>query len=175
MITFVRAEITEQYRKKWNERLNDFIYIYKDGVKLNDTLYRKGGMGGEFKDGYMLLLKHIEAYYEDSITKDKNRKRHLSDAWCILDTNGIEKVNFKKFESPYLSGGQIYSLDQKYYNIETGEFYCKAYTSITSSQFIFLDNQFDSDKSRRGVMKINKQDGTWELFPEKHEDIIHLF
>jgi len=35
---------------------------------------------------------------------------------------------------------------------------------MKSEQYVFLNNEFDKDKSRRGVMKINKADGTFELF-----------
>ena len=83
---------------------------------------------------------------------------------CILDNNGIEKVNLKPFDNVYLVGGLIYSVDNKYYNIETGEFYCNSYQILTSTEFIFLNNEFDEDKSKRGVIKIKKSDGTFELF-----------
>jgi hypothetical protein len=36
---------------------------------------------------------------------------------------------------------------------------------MQSKEFLFLENAYDDDKSRRGVMKIDKKSGTWELFP----------
>ena len=111
-----------------------------------------------------MLLKHVEAFYEDSITKIQADKPHLEGHWCIIDKNGVEKVNFKQFESPYMRGGQVYSLDGKYYNIETGEFYGDSYHSLDSKEFIFIDNRYDKDHSKQGVMKINKNDGTYEVF-----------
>jgi len=35
---------------------------------------------------------------------------------------------------------------------------------IKSKDFIFIDNNYTSDESKKGVLKINKKDGTWELF-----------
>jgi len=35
---------------------------------------------------------------------------------------------------------------------------------MNTVDYLFLDNRYDNDKSKRGVMKINKKDGTWELF-----------
>jgi hypothetical protein len=35
---------------------------------------------------------------------------------------------------------------------------------MSSDTFIFLNNEFDKDKTKRGIIKINKFDGTWELF-----------
>lgn len=60
----------------------------------------------------------------------------------------------------------IYTLEQRYYNIETGELYCQSFTSMQSKEFLFLNNAYDADTSKRGVMKINKADGTFELFKD---------
>jgi hypothetical protein len=84
----------------------------------------------------------------------------------IIKQNGIEKKEFAPYKSPYLvSNSCLYSLNNDYYNIETGEFYCTAYTKIESSEFVFLENSYDKDLSKRGVMQINKKDGSWTVFP----------
>jgi hypothetical protein len=163
------ATISEEYRKKWNiGKLNDFVHLVKDGQFINDTLYRVGGIGGiNTKDDYFLLLKHTEDYYEDSDYNkgDINKKRHLKSQWCIIDKDGNEKIVFdNSFCSPYLHRGLIYSVDHKYYNIETGYCYGSVSSSMSSDTFIFLNTEFDKDKTKRGVIKINKFDGTFELF-----------
>jgi hypothetical protein len=38
---------------------------------------------------------------------------------------------------------------------------------MNSNEYLFLNNEYDKDESKRGVMKINKKDGTWELFSGK--------
>ncbi len=155
-----------EYMQEWNESMQDFTCLTFNGELLRNTLYRKGGIGGKMKDGYILLLKYVEDLYEDSITKDPGRKKHLAGHWCIVDKYGNEKVVFKRFASPYLHGGQIYSLDQKYYNIETGESYGGSTRSaLSSADYIFIENAYDNDESKRGVIKVNKYNGTWELFP----------
>lgn len=168
-LEFSYISLREDYRQKWNERLEDFICLTKNGELVRPTLYRIGGMGTPKlgKDDYFMLIKHVEAFYEDSITKITKDKPHLESRWCILDKDGNEKVEFKQFEYPHLvKDSVIYSLDQNYHNIETGEFYGRCHTSLSSDEFLFLDNQFDKDTSRRGVMKIHKKTGAWELFPE---------
>jgi hypothetical protein len=165
-LTFKYIEFDDKYRKKWNVHSSDFGHLYKNGKKISDTPYRIGGFGHSMTDGYFMLIKHIEAYYDDNITKVKADKPHLESQFCILDKNGIEKVNFKQFASPYLIGGQVYSLDGNYYNIETGELYCNSSVSIKTKDFIFLYNRFDKDKSKRGVMRISKLDGTFKLYKE---------
>lgn len=159
--------LREDYQKHWNENCKDFVCLTRNGKLVNDSLYRVGGMGTPKlnTDNYFLLLKYTEAFYEDSITKNKDEKRHLEGCWCILDKNGIEKMKFSNFKSPYLTKNScIYSLNNYYYNIETGECYGSSYTSIESTDYLFLDNRYSKDESKMGVMKINKKDGTYEIF-----------
>lgn len=159
-------KLDPQYSKMWQaDHYSDFCQLYKNGEKVNDSIYRVGGFGCKLKDKYFMILKYTEAYYDDSIEKDEKKKRHLEGCWCILNNEGVEKVNFKaSYMSPYITGGCVYSLDSKYYNIETGELYGTSYTCMRTENFIFLENPYDDDKSKRGVLKINKNDGTFELF-----------
>jgi hypothetical protein len=55
-------------------------------------------------------------------------------------------------------------MNNNFYNIESGELYCKSFTSMGSSEFLFLDNQFDNDVSRRGVMRIDRVSGVYLIF-----------
>ena len=163
--------VNEDYCKKWNIHSKDYVCLTKNGELLRQTLYRVGGMGRPKLgvDNYFMLLKYVEAFYSDEITKDKSRKPHLEGRRCIIDKEGNEKIEFKSSLSyPYLvKDSCIYTIDSKYYNIETGEFYCSSRGSMTSTDYLFLNNEYDKDESKRGVMKINKKDGTWELFSGK--------
>lgn len=157
--------LDEEYSKKWNVHQKDFVKLTRNGVPVNDSLYRTGMFEGKFKDGYCLFLKHTEAFYEDSITTDAKRKPHLKSEWCIVDINGVEKKVFNQFENVYLCGGVIYTVNNAYYNIETGEFISVNSRSITSNEYIFSEDHFNRDESKRGVYKIRKSDGSVELFP----------
>ena len=169
-LQFSPITLNADYAKKWNaSHTNDFIFLTRNGAPIRNTLYRIGGMGTPKlgKDEYFLLIKHVEAFYPDSITKITKDKPHLEGRWCILDKNGNEKVEFEAFRSPYLvKDSVIYFVNGKYHNIETGELYCDTSSSMESGEFLFLENRFDKDTSRRGVMKIHKKTGKWELFPE---------
>ena len=87
------------------------------------------------------------------------------------NNNGNEKVEFKQFEHGYLvKNSCIYKINSNYYNIETGEYYGNSSTSMESEDFLFLDNEYthkNLDKAKLGVLKINKKDGTWEVFKKK--------
>jgi len=168
-------QVNEDYCKEWNERMTDFVVLTKNGELISNSLYRVGGFGGDIKQDYFMLLKYVEAVYEMDFLKmchptksDKElqlKKKHLEGHWCILDKNGIEKKEFDQFKNPYIKKGScIYSVDRNYYNIETDEFYCSSSNCMESSEFLFLENPYDKDLSKKGVMKINKKDGTWSVF-----------
>ena len=164
--------IKEDYRKEWNVHGNDFMCLTKNGELINNSLYRLGGLNNPKlgTDKYFMLLKYVEAFYKkDILVMSKTTDpKHLESRWCIFDKDGNEKVEFDSFKSPYLvQDSCIYSISGNYHNIETNEHYCYAYSSMQSKDFLFLENSFGKDESKRGVMKINKKDGTWELFSGK--------
>lgn len=170
-LSLIPAVIDPKYRKQWNIYLDDFVHLAQNGVKISDTLYRVGGMGNPDlrTQRYFMLLKQVQSHYPRSITQHTGSDpKHLASHWAILDTNGVEKVVVEPFTSPYLiEDSCVWAKDNQYYHIETGEFYCKSYSRMESDDFIFLENQFDENKARRGVMKISKADGSWELFKGK--------
>lgn len=176
-IQITPIKIREDYAKEWNEHATDFVCITKNGELLNPTLYRIGGLGTNKINGkkYFMLLKYVESIYSFDFIKgcypNKSNKelkllrKHLEGRWCIIDEFGKEKVEFEHFNQPYLIDNScIYSLDSKYYNIETKEFYCQSYSSMKSEQYLFLENRYDNNKEKRGVLKINKITGEFELF-----------
>lgn len=142
-------------------------------MELNNKVINKNSFykqGGFFRDSnlnkdYFMLLKQVPALYSDVVTKDKTLKPHLSNCWCIIDKNGVEKQTFNPFDNVYLvENSVIYHLKKKYYNIETGNIYCEAFACIECENFIFLENRFDKNIENLGVWKINKKDGSYEIF-----------
>jgi hypothetical protein len=164
--------VNQEYLNEWNANsYSDFVCLTFNGELLRPTLYRVGGLNNPNlnKDKYFLLLKYIEHKYDlDFIKKcypEKSRKEQelqrktLVGVWCVLDYNGNEKIIFDQFQTPYLKNDScIYSVDNKYYNIETGEFYGSSYSSLESKDFLFLKDY------EKGILKINKKDGSYELF-----------
>jgi len=161
--------LNNEYRNEWNAHDRDFVCLVLNNELLRPTLYRVGGIGTPNVgiDRYFQILKHVEAFYSENILRmsNSNKPKHLESRWCIIDKFGNEKVELEQFKHLYLvKDSCIYSVDGNYYNIETGEFYCRSSSSMQSKNFLFLENSFDNDKSKRGVLKINKSDGTWSLF-----------
>ena len=168
-IQIAYIKINEDYAKKWNVHLHNFVCLTKNGELLRPTLYRISGIGTDKIKGkkYFMLLKYVEASYSKLITNFTGRKdpKHLEGRNCIIDQFGTEKVEFKQFESPYLVNDScIYTIDSKYYNIETKKLYCQSFSSLNSKKYLFLENKYDNNKERIGVFKIDKATGEFELF-----------
>lgn len=169
-IEIVLVNLSEEYKMKFNcNHINNFFKLKIDGEIKNNSIYRLGGFNSfdrVYNDKYFMLLKYTEAKYDDNITTNPKKKLHLNGNWCILNNKGCElKVFENSLNLPYLvNNTPIYSINSKYYNAETDEFYCYSSHRLNSSEYIFLENKFDNDKSKRGVMKINKLTGEVELF-----------
>lgn len=173
-IQVIPTKVNDEYKAKWNVNSNDFVVITKNGERINDSIYRIGGFGFNPKEDYFILLKQVEEEYtsqflrkvypNESMKQIESRRKHLENRSCIIDKNGIEKKTFGNFESPYIvKNSCLYTMKDWYYNIETGEEYCQSFKSVESSDFIFLQNNYDKDKSRRGVIQVNKKDGKFVI------------
>lgn len=160
-------KVNDEYRDRWNIHTSDFVLLTKDDeIQNSNTLYRVGGLGSpDLTARYFMLLKHVEALYSDNITKDIKSKPHLEGRWVIIDRQGKERVEFKPFAYPDLiKNSCLYALDNQFYNIETGECYGRSYASMQSSEYLFIDRAYDSDKEKRGILRINKKDGSTTLY-----------
>lgn len=162
-------QVKPDYLKKWNENCRDFFVLTLNGAPIRQTLYRIGGLNypNLETDKYFLLLKHTEAFYSKDILKmlKSTDPRHLSSSWVIVDSKGNELFEGDKYEPVYLTKNScIYSYKGNYYNIETGELYGSCSSSISSENYLFVNNEFHKDTSKRGVLKINKLTGESELF-----------
>lgn len=137
--------------------------LYVNGERVSNSLYRVGGFGVKLDEPYFMLIKYTEDYHPDKITLTPKERRCLMGRYCIINNNGDEKITFNMFDCPYIYGC-IYSLGSKYYNIKTGELYCDSCRVMHSDKYLFLNNLYDEDKGKRGVWKIDKITGAYEIF-----------
>jgi hypothetical protein len=164
---FCSLVLDKEYVDKWNIHLSDFLVLTHDGEIVRNTLYRKGGYG-DFdikKDRYIMILKHVEAYYPDEITKIKKDKPHLEGLWCVMDNQGNEKfIQESSLYTPSLIRHScLYCYKNKYYHIETGYCYGESRKTIESAKCIFIE-VYNIDTHNYSVLKIYKEDGTYEKF-----------
>jgi hypothetical protein len=175
-----KIDVNDKYLKEWNNNSKDFVVLTKNGEILRNTLYRIGGINNPKVgvDKYFMLIKHTEDLYTwdfikkcyPKMSKKEQEKhlKHLKSEWVIIDENGNEKVTqANSLDYMYLVSPNscIYSVKNNYYNIETGFHYGYSSSSMKSSEFLFLDNRFEKDETKKGVMKINLKDGSWSVFP----------
>ena len=162
-------EVKSDYLKKWNAYVRNFFVLTLNEVPIRHTLYRlgNGNHPNPETDKYFLLLKYTEALYSKDILQmsKSTDPRHLASSWVIIDSKGNELFEAENHEPLYLiKNSCIYSYKGNYYNIETGELYGCCSSSIDSEDYLFIDNKYHKDTSKRGVLKINKLTGESELF-----------
>jgi hypothetical protein len=135
----------------------EYSHLYHNGLKVSDSVFRKGGTGGKFTDGYCSLIHYVKC-------KDSNRKDpHGFDFGTHVIINELGEIVLKSTGSldyPSHCGGNIGRLKDKYYNLNTGEPIMTARSSgdISSKNLLIVEHRYDwYDKSLPlGVYTINK-------------------
>lgn len=168
MAEFVRAEISEELRKRWNIEGYDWLHLCIGGVVITDSLFRKGGNGHDFKDGYALMLRYRGAFYPDEVTKDPKLKAHLEGRWCIIDEEGAVKVVADYLSGLYILGKAVcviesYSKVHTYINIETGFKYGTTERAVRSKNYSAIQ-VYDTDLRDDKIVLINKETGEYETY-----------
>ena len=131
---------------------DDYCHLYKDGKQISKEIFRKGGMCGGFKDGFCQLINY-------KITKNKKKYggNYTFGEHCIIDETG--KIVFRQegmLDHIYLQGGMIVASDGKYYNLLTGEKIAEGYSSVSSDDYIFVQNYI---AGKQKVYEIEKKTG----------------
>ena len=141
-----------------NSRIVELKYshLYKDGVKVSNEIFRKGGLCHGFKEGYCELI-----HYTRTKEPKKNDNGFSFGTHVIVNTEGKVCLSGKSLDSPYHSGGNVGSVGNYYYNLLTGEKICYRPSSvITGVKCLYLEHRYNFDyyevKIPVGVYKLNK-------------------
>lgn len=141
-----------------------YSHLYFNGIKVTDKVFRKGGLGGTFQDGYVTLI-----YYK----VDKSTKTGFdSGTHVIINTNGdicLSETGLTNY--PYHCGKNVGKIKDTYFNLKTGKEIITCYSSdyINGENFIILEHRYDwyNKSLELGIYRINKD--TCEF--EKIDDI----
>ena len=130
-------ELTEEEQKNKHIVNSEYSHLYKDGIKVSDDIYRKGGMGGYFSDGYCELL-----WYQREKKSKKSSDVFSSSLHVLINLQG--KIVLKTTsicDYPYHVGGIVCNIGSKYYNLENGKmfFECSSQSGLKSSSSYFLE------------------------------------
>lgn len=167
-----KISLDEAYMKEWNEHMNDFVTMTINGKMIEPVLYRLGGLNFNIKvgfDRYFMLLRYTESRRSERIMKMCGSKapksdKYLKGVWCIFDKDGklLHENGDDSIHSPYLvKNAPIFSLDGIYYHLLTKKRLGNSRSSIQTDNFIILDNQYEKDEEIKGVIKIDKKDGSF--------------
>jgi len=117
-----------------------YSHLYHNGLKVSDEVFRRGGTGGKFKDGYCKLIHYIQK-------EPHTEKRHGFDfgTHVIINHLGDIKLKGEGISSyPDHIGGHLGSLGNYVYDLRTGEAIAvKSSTSITGSNCIIIDHRYE--------------------------------
>lgn len=145
--------------------------LFLDNVQVSDNIYRVGGFGGKFEDGYCTLINYVPDVYSKSVMSQVFTKenRHLSSRWCIINEEGEVKVQSENsFNNMYHLGGVLVSMEKRgIVNIETNEVIIDDRGSSLSSKNYYFTEVIHSisKKHESGIYKIEKATGEYEFFP----------
>lgn len=146
----------QMFNKKGDPITNDsnYSHLYHNDLKVSDEVFRKGGTGGEFRDGYCKLIHYTrDGKREDGFSFGTHViVNHLGD--IVLEGTGISSY-------PSHCGGNIGQLKDTYYDLRTGEAILTASSSgaISSKNLIILEHRYDwyNKDLPLGVYTINKE------------------
>jgi hypothetical protein len=109
-------EILEEGGKLIVENRDKYSHLYHNGLKVSDKIFRKGGTGGRFKDGYISLIYYTQKAHH---TKEK----HGSDFGTHVIIDGLGDIKLKptsSFSYPNHIGGHLGSVNDYIYDLRTG-------------------------------------------------------
>jgi len=106
-----------ELRNKKNEIIENkkkYSHLYKDDEKVCDSIFRKGGLGGKFKDGYCNLIHYTLE------TNPKLSDNGFSFGECVIINEKGDIILSRDGSSyPHHIGGHLGSLDNYIYDLRS--------------------------------------------------------
>ncbi len=149
-------DLKKNFRLVIDESIKDnrlgYCHLYKDGKKISDTLFRKGGMSRGFeKSDYCMLI----VYHDINKSTLGNH--------CIINLKGDIVLESTMLKPIYHVKGIIAYMGDCYYNLLNQEIIIKGTNHVTSESYVFVENQYNSEYEK-GVYKIEYSTGNFEIF-----------
>ncbi|CAB4175301.1 hypothetical protein UFOVP1247_107 [uncultured Caudovirales phage] len=141
--------------KKGNliENRSKYSHLYHNDLKVSDNIFRRGGTGGDYRDGYCKLIHYIV---------DKKREDGFSYGLHVIVNKLGEICLIGEGMSSYPShcGGNLGKLKDTYINLLTGEEVITASSSSTidGKNYVFIEHRYDwyNKSLPLGVYQIDK-------------------
>jgi hypothetical protein len=124
--------------------------------KINDNIFRVGGMSIGFKKNPYCELIHYEFV--------SNKEHSCLGNHCLIDRVG--KIVFEAdspIKYPYYHKGCIVKYEQLYINLKTGLPIVSGYNSVASENYLFVECSCYNNEFPKGVYKIEYSTGNFEV------------
>jgi hypothetical protein len=121
---------------------SNYCHLYHNDLKVSDNIFRKGGLGGKFKDGYCELIHYVR---ERKTTK-YGTSYFTSGNFVIINHLGEIVLRGESFSSnhPTHDGGNLAHMKDLYYDLRTGKsFMVKSSTVINGKSNIIVEHRYD--------------------------------
>lgn len=142
--------------KKGNpiENREKYSHLYRDGEKISNEIFRKGGMCNGFKDGYCALIHYVKE-------SGKREDGFSFGIHVIVDAFGKTVLSGKGItDYPSHVGGNIGRMGDVYYNLLNGEKIMESSSgsSIVGESAIIIEHRYNwrNDKLPLGVYRLDK-------------------
>lgn len=145
------------------ENRSNYAHLYHNDLKVSDEVFRRGGTGGKFKDGYCQLIHY---------KRDKSREDGFSYGNHVI-INHLGEIclgqNTQFGDYPSHMGGHVGCLKDLLYDLRTGKpFMVKSSTTINGESTIIVEHRYDwygKDLNiPLGLYVIQKWDCSYEKF-----------
>jgi hypothetical protein len=115
---------------------DNYSHLYHNDLKVSDEVFRRGGTGGEFKDGYCELIHYV---------KDKKNSNGFDfGTHVIINHLGEICMGKKGLDYPYHIGGHLGSIGNYIYDLRNGKAIApKSSTVITGINCIIIEHRYD--------------------------------
>ena len=134
----------ELFDKKGNpiDNRNEYSHLYHNDLKVSDLVFRKGGMGGKFRDGYCELIHYVL----EKDPKKSNTEGFDFGTFVIINRLGDIVMKGGRFSSdhPHHIGGCLASVGNYIYDLRNGKaIAAKSSTTIKGVKSIIIEHRYD--------------------------------
>ncbi len=132
-------ELTEKQKEDKHLVNMKYSHLYHNDLKISDKIFRKGGLGGTFKDGYCSLIHYIR-----SKEAKKNNSGFSFGTHVIINQLGDIALEGDTLDYPYHISGHLASKKETIYDLRTGKAIApKSSTSIRGINSVIIEHRYD--------------------------------
>jgi len=133
-------ELTKKESEDSHTVNSNYCHLYHNDLKVSNLIFRKGGTGGKFKDGYCKLIHYVR-------TKEpkKNNSGFSFGTHVIINHLGEIVLGApSSLDYPSHIGGHLGSIKNYIYDLRTGKAIApKSSTSIIGANCIIIEHRYD--------------------------------